>query len=101
MGIAKANTLMNSIVSKTLAIEHDLGDVFSDLRGELDFLPLNGDYPHSCETNISISGALLQADIEHIEDYSLVLVSTDDDHCLEPSSLVSMEDVQCKNMNPT
>ncbi|CAH9090408.1 unnamed protein product [Cuscuta epithymum] len=89
-GISRAMMLINAATSKKLAIEDDSGEVFSITteKSNLDFLPFKEDYPLSCENTISISGALLRADIEHLHsfDQSLGLVSIEDVQNIEQKS---------------
>ncbi|CAH9108679.1 unnamed protein product [Cuscuta epithymum] len=99
-GLTKAITLMNSIASN-IAIEQDSGEVVLDTRSmNLDFLPFDGDYPHSWDTELSISGALLQVDIDRFENRSLDLVTIEDVQnplmIIEPEQ-TSDEFVQLKN----
>ncbi|CAH9085666.1 unnamed protein product [Cuscuta epithymum] len=73
---------MNDSLLKKTEIEH-VGKVISDTAGSLTDLyplPFDGSYHQSFETDISISGALLHADIEYLDSFnhSMELVSVDD-----------------------
>ncbi|CAH9125360.1 unnamed protein product [Cuscuta epithymum] len=87
-GITRAIMLMNATTSRKVATEEDSSEVLlitTGSKSDLDLLPFNEDYAHSCETTISISGVLLQADIEHLDsfDQSLGMVSFDDVHSIK------------------
>ncbi|CAH9126870.1 unnamed protein product [Cuscuta epithymum] len=74
-GITRAIMLMNAYISKKLTIEEESGEIFSITMGSnnnLDFIPFNEDY-HSYETMISISGVLLQTDIEHLDSFEYLI----------------------------
>ncbi|CAH9105077.1 unnamed protein product [Cuscuta epithymum] len=83
-GIARAIAMMKEIDAKTLAIEQTSHKGFSDEMVsnnlELDFFPFNEN--NLCEMGTSISGTLLQVDIENFNSFnhSLDLVSIDEVH---------------------